>query len=172
MMQDLQASGFYVPGKDVDDGAVVPGTSSGAGGKTGGVEAGAAAGAGAGGAKTGSAAIGSTASGAGGAGTSSSADNPWIHITSSVVGASASSPSKAGYLGICRCQRGDSDGKLGGSSSDTCTAKFLKDADKTAACSYNTANDIACTEQNGSGKKELSDSDNTWWMQQFCKRLR
>lgn len=90
---------------------------------------------------------------------------PDIFITSSL---SISSPSNlAGFLGVCRCARGYQDTVLG-ANADTCTRRFIQSAAQTAKCEFNGVTSVKCIEQGGKG--EMTEGDNTWWMQAFCKR--
>lgn len=93
-------------------------------------------------------------------------DRTAIYFTSS-LSAVAPSSKVSGYFGVCRCARGPDDG-VRGTERESCTTRFFKEAGKTAECEYHTATDISCTEQGG--KLDMTDGDNTWWQQAFCKR--
>ncbi|KAJ9476212.1 hypothetical protein PHBOTO_006284 [Pseudozyma hubeiensis] len=94
--------------------------------------------------------------------------SPSIYITSSLE----HQPSSAlGFYGICRCDRFPDDGKLDGQSSSaigSCVSKFVEIASKTAKCKFSTIAEVDCVEVGG--KDQMTDGDNVWWQQAFCKR--
>ncbi|GAC95049.1 hypothetical protein PHSY_002624 [Pseudozyma hubeiensis SY62] len=94
--------------------------------------------------------------------------SPAIYITSSLE----HQPTSAlGFYGICRCDRFPDDGKLDGQSSSTvgsCVSRFVEIASKTAKCKFSTIAEVDCVEVGG--KDQMTDGDNFWWQEAFCKR--
>ncbi|TKY86987.1 hypothetical protein EX895_003664 [Sporisorium graminicola] len=82
-----------------------------------------------------------------------------------------SGPTANGAYGHCTCSEEDGDETwVNGApkSTNSCLAKFVREAQKHGKCETATPDQVTCIENGGS--TSMSDGDSEWWQKQLCKR--